>query len=223
MPKKSISKNVKETKQVNKPVSKKVTFTKTPEPTEKNDNIFLDTPVKENYPITGDLNLDEDELAKETEIENEDTEANEKDETEKEESDKEESDEDHELDDEVEYEEENVNDLDDLYDDADNINVSKKKKKKKNNDGQDDDDEFDKLEKELCEYDYGEIYDEKKENPVVIVEDSNRITYPRLTKYEKVRLIATRAKQISLGAKVMIKNMKPLAEELKKEFTEKHI
>ena len=98
--------------------------------------------------------------------------------------------------------------MDDLYDDPDNVKPSKKKKKKKKNedDEDDDDDEFDKLEKELCDYDYGEIYDEKKENAVVIVEDSNRITYPRLTKYEKVRLIATRAKQISLGAKVMIKN-----------------
>jgi DNA-directed RNA polymerase I, II, and III subunit RPABC2 len=69
-----------------------------------------------------------------------------------------------------------------------------------------DEDEFDKLEKELCEYDYSEIYDEKKENPVVVVDDNKRITFPRLTKYEKVRLIATRAKQLSLGAKIMIKN-----------------
>ena len=55
--------------------------------------------------------------------------------------------------------------MDDLYDDPDNVKPSKKKKKKKKNedDEDDDDDEFDKLEKELCDYDYGEIYDEKKE------------------------------------------------------------
>ena len=40
----------------------------------------------------------------------------------------------------------------------------------------------------------------------MIVLPEERITLPKLTKYERVRLIGTRAKQISLGAKVMVKN-----------------
>jgi len=206
MPKKEVVKKTKEVSKAPSKVSaktvanKKVTFKK--EDTEKNDNIFISNPVmKENY-MYNELNLDEDELEKETEIENDDTELNdlEKDEIEKEKDESE--DEDHELDDDTEYENDNINELDDLYDDMDNTKKSKKKTKR----SEKEDDEDDELEKELCEYDYSEIYDEKKENPVVIVEDINRITFPRLTKYEKVRLIATRAKQLSLGAKAMIKN-----------------
>jgi DNA-directed RNA polymerase I, II, and III subunit RPABC2 len=107
------------------------------------------------------------------------------------------------LDDEIEYDEEPVleeNEIDDLYEDG--VKLKKKPKNKKKNE----DDEAVKLEDEECEYNYDEIYDEKKEEPRVTVENSERITLPKLTKYERVRLIGTRAKQISLGAKVMIKN-----------------
>lgn len=38
------------------------------------------------------------------------------------------------------------------------------------------------------------------------VPDSERVTIPKLTKYEKVRLLGTRAKQISDGSKVFIKS-----------------
>ena len=38
------------------------------------------------------------------------------------------------------------------------------------------------------------------------VPDNERITVPKLTKYEKVRLLGTRAKQISDGSKVFIKS-----------------
>jgi DNA-directed RNA polymerase I, II, and III subunit RPABC2 len=38
------------------------------------------------------------------------------------------------------------------------------------------------------------------------VPDNERITIPKLTKYEKVRLLGTRAKQISDGSKVFIKS-----------------
>ena len=40
------------------------------------------------------------------------------------------------------------------------------------------------------------------------VPDNERITIPKLTKYEKVRLLGTRAKQISDGSKVFIKSKK---------------
>lgn len=38
------------------------------------------------------------------------------------------------------------------------------------------------------------------------VPDNERITIPKLTKYEKVRLLGTRAKQISDGSKIFIKS-----------------
>jgi DNA-directed RNA polymerase I, II, and III subunit RPABC2 len=201
MPKKELKKELKKEPKKESNVSKKVTFIKqenqTDEPIDSN-NIFI---KKENYPYN-ELNLDENELQKEVEIENEDTEKleTEIDETEKDETEKDDIDEDHELDEEPELdEEETMHDMDELYDNVDNVKVKKKKKK-------DEDDDFDKLDDEICEYDYSEIYDEKKENALVIVENNKRITLPKLTKYEKVRLIGTRAKQISLGAKVMVKN-----------------
>ena len=40
------------------------------------------------------------------------------------------------------------------------------------------------------------------------VPDNERITIPKLTKYEKVRLLGTRAKQISDGSKIFIKSKK---------------
>ena len=40
------------------------------------------------------------------------------------------------------------------------------------------------------------------------VPDNERITNPKLTKYEKVRLLGTRAKQISDGSKIFIKSKK---------------
>ena len=45
--------------------------------------------------------------------------------------------------------------------------------------------------------------DEKKDTN--IVEPKDRITIPRLTKYERVRLLGDRAKQLSEGAKSLIK------------------
>ena len=39
------------------------------------------------------------------------------------------------------------------------------------------------------------------------VPKEDRITMPYLTKYERVRVLGTRAKQISLGAKILVKNV----------------
>jgi DNA-directed RNA polymerase I, II, and III subunit RPABC2 len=43
-----------------------------------------------------------------------------------------------------------------------------------------------------------------------VVQSKDRISKPVLTKYERIRLLSNRAKQISLGAKPMIKNSKGL-------------
>jgi DNA-directed RNA polymerase subunit K/omega len=51
--------------------------------------------------------------------------------------------------------------------------------------------------------DFEEDYDEKEEQ----VEDSKRITINRLTKYERVRIIGIRAKQIMTGANILIKGV----------------
>ena len=51
--------------------------------------------------------------------------------------------------------------------------------------------------------DFEEDYNEKEEQVV----SSNRITMNRLTKYEKVRIIGIRAKQIMTGANILIKGV----------------
>jgi len=51
--------------------------------------------------------------------------------------------------------------------------------------------------------DFEEDYNEKEEQ----IEDSKRITLNRLTKYEKVRIIGIRAKQIMTGANILIKGI----------------
>lgn len=55
-------------------------------------------------------------------------------------------------------------------------------------------------------FDYDDIETEIKKD--LKVPDNERITIPRLTKYEKVRLLGTRAKQVSDGSKVFIKSNK---------------
>jgi DNA-directed RNA polymerase I, II, and III subunit RPABC2 len=178
-----------------KKVTKNVKFKK-----EENINV-LKAPVKENIPIKSGL---DDEVEKETELETEIDEVEKEDELE---DDQDNIDEDHEVDDEVEYDDQEVDNLDDLYeDDEEGVKVKKSKIVKNKKKSDDDDDDDLKLDDDLCEYDYSEIYDEKKEEPSVVVENSQRITLPKLTKYERVRLIGTRAKQIALGAKIMVKN-----------------
>ena len=181
--------------------SKKVNFA-----SNKDENVNQNI-IKENYPVTDNLDLTETEKEKETEQEPEEEEELDQD---QEEDDN--IDEDHEVDDEIDYDDENIEEIDDLYDDEDEEGKIKPKKKvvkpQKKKVNVDTEEEFNKneLDDEDCEYDYNEIYDEKKEEPSVLVNAEDRITLPKLTKYEKVRLIGTRAKQISLGAKVMVKN-----------------
>lgn len=68
-------------------------------------------------------------------------------------------------------------------------------KKKKNID----DDEDDEEEEALVFDDDNKVFDE-------IVKPEERVTKPFLTKFERVRLLGDRAKQLSLGAKPMLKN-----------------
>ena len=55
-------------------------------------------------------------------------------------------------------------------------------------------------------FDYNDIDTEITKD--LKVPENERITIPRLTKYERVRLLGTRAKQISDGSKVFIKSTK---------------
>jgi DNA-directed RNA polymerase subunit K/omega len=79
-------------------------------------------------------------------------------------------------------------------------NVSKKNKKKDAN--IDDDDES---QDSLPDDDIDIVYDDDNVQYNEVVKSSERITKPFLTTFERVRLICDRAKQLSLGAKPMIK------------------
>lgn len=84
-------------------------------------------------------------------------------------------------------------------DDGDDDCVYKVSGNKKNKIDMDDD----------YEIDGDDIYFEEDEKLIqnVFVTNDKRVTKPTLTKYERVRLLGERAKQISLGAKPMIKNV----------------
>lgn len=209
-PKKAAKLPVVKTKQVRFSKSKKAD-----DDDESNENILKNAPKPVLYEPKSELDFTDEELTKQAELEKElETEIEEEteaDEDEKEELEETEKDEDHEIDDDVEYDGdkdeeglEGADNIDDLYDED-----TKPKKKKLKKIEEDEDDE--ELDDDMCDYDYGEIYDEKKEEPMVIVEDNKRITFPKLTKYERVRLIGSRAKQIALGAKVLIKNTNGLS------------
>lgn len=63
------------------------------------------------------------------------------------------------------------------------------------------DDEEDDAELELVNLDYSLIDDDDN------IKEINKISRPFLTKYEKVKLLATRTNQLARGAKPMIKNV----------------
>ena len=83
------------------------------------------------------------------------------------------------------------------------------------------------IDNEDCLYVDDTFFDEEQTDEKISqrVPDDERISLPILSKYEMVNIIATRAKQISLGAKVLLKNpgklqAKELAElELKNKMT----
>ncbi len=99
-----------------------------------------------------------------------------------------------------------LNDFDDIDDeregdedddDYDNIDETELKKEIGVDNG--DEDLFD------CFYDIEQNEANNIQNNDVPKED--RITMPYLTKYERVRVLGTRAKQISLGAKILVNNV----------------
>ena len=86
---------------------------------------------------------------------------------------------------------------DDLLDDNDeDYEISESQNALKSNlDDDEEDDVFDYIDPE-----------EEKKTGNLRVPDDERITIPRLTKYEKVRILGTRIKQISDGSKIFIKS-----------------
>lgn len=200
----------KKTSKKQKIVKKNVTFTK-----KKNEVLEVNTNISAQM---NENNRDDTELQKDTEIEDSEMVNDTQDDVQDDAQDdvQDDVDEDHELDDgddaiddghDHELDDVINDDIleDDLYDSGTKPKSVKKKKKVKV-----DEEEKEEIDDDLCEYNYDEIYDEKKEEPILVVENDKRITLPKLTKYERVRLIGTRAKQISLGAKVMVKNTKGL-------------
>lgn len=124
-------------------------------------------------------------------------------------------------DDVAENENENDDEVENDDDLNDNVEVDDEEKEPKGNDDKDDIDYND----DKCLYKYADdesdedeleseeiIEPENKQIEVDIISKDNRITKPFLTKYERVRLISDRTKQLLLGAKPMIKNVEHLAE-----------
>lgn len=100
------------------------------------------------------------------------------------------------------YEDDEIEDEDDLND---NVEV----------DVEDDDTSINEASKCLYKYaddksdeEFDDFYDDENEKPTkaIYVSDDERITKPFLFKYERVRLLGIRTRQLALGAKPMIKN-----------------
>lgn len=91
------------------------------------------------------------------------------------------------------------NDDDDDVEDDDEDNIDETELKKDNDNDDDNEVEID------CFYDIQQNEVNNIQNNDVPKED--RITMPYLTKYERVRVLGTRAKQISLGAKILVKDV----------------
>ena len=95
-----------------------------------------------------------------------------------------------------------MEDDDDLLDEKDNdlddYEISESQNISKSILDDDDDDEGDV-------FDYIDPEEENKTGNLRVPDDE-RITIPRLTKYEKVRILGTRIKQISDGSKIFVKS-----------------
>ena len=55
--------------------------------------------------------------------------------------------------------------------------------------------------------------DIQPEQSIIYVKGEQRITNPRLTRYEMVRIIGERTKQLTMGAKPLVKNFQDLSYE----------
>lgn len=97
--------------------------------------------------------------------------------------------------DDIDDEDKDINNLDDDYSDND---YDKSDNEDNNIMDDEDDDDF---EPDNLEY---SLIDDDDDNDI---KEINKITRPFLTKYEKVKLLATRTNQLARGAKPMIKNV----------------
>jgi DNA-directed RNA polymerase I, II, and III subunit RPABC2 len=103
---------------------------------------------------------------------------------------------------------------DDIIDDNISESENNKKKLKKNNKENENLDEEIETESTIygagtetnddCIYDFLDD-DEEVVSKMIRVPDDERMTTKKLTKYERVRILGIRTKQISMGAKVMLK------------------
>jgi DNA-directed RNA polymerase I, II, and III subunit RPABC2 len=174
------------------------------------DNNILSGGVKKK-----DKNLDS-ENENETETETETSEVDSSDESNNDEQissdeDRDIDDKEEEIEEEIEEEKSNVSDNLDDSDESDNESDTNDK----NNDDSDDESKNEDNLKDKCyqkfskkeitetDIDYDEYF--IKENEVVI-NKTGRLTKPYLTKYERVRILGDRARQLSQGAKPMLKN-----------------
>ena len=153
---------------------------------QKDDSVFLVTSKIDSSKIN--LNKSDDETDyNETDVETEKDDVIEKDDDETEKDDDIEKEDDVEKDDDVEKEE-----LDEPITEEGEYKIKTGEQCVYNN-----------LEDEIIIDDDIEVEEKDEE---IIVQPEDRITKNRLTSYEKVRILGLRAKQISLGAKILLKN-----------------
>jgi DNA-directed RNA polymerase subunit K/omega len=83
------------------------------------------------------------------------------------------------------------------------------------NDEVDDSEPNDCIMEKIMEDNYNTLIEDdiKKENTHILLEKNDRISPNRLTKYEMVRILGERTKQLTLGAKPLIKNYQSLSYE----------
>jgi len=107
---------------------------------------------------------------------------------------------------ETETENESETDADIENETTDTKNIASDVIETEYNDDDDKDDIKNDNETEDCLYDYDDInYGQDSDNKIHETLLSDRITDNKLTHYEKVRILGIRAKQIAMGAKVMVK------------------
>lgn len=123
------------------------------------------------------------------------------------------------------YDSDNANDSDDMVenktkknneDDEGENNGNEDNEEDENNENEDDEDddedktatnniEGDGLDLTECLLEDEDISNEIEEETKV--PDDKRVSFPKLTKYERVRILATRTKQLALGAPPLVKNI----------------
>jgi DNA-directed RNA polymerase subunit K/omega len=113
-----------------------------------------------------------------------------------------------------------VNENDDIEDtfniDDDEINIDndeeyEQEDEDNENDNENDDDDDTIIDKPSDEFDYFENIDEKTIIKEEYLEGTNRISVNRLTKYEMIRILGERTKQLTMGAKPLVKNTETLS------------